>query len=108
MKTVHFLATAALSAVAPWVTASPLDSGSDVPRLQYESAFAGYRPFDETPRADWREVNRVVDEAARSNAGGHAGHGAVPASPAPAATTPNSRPSGGEHRGHSERHGDKR
>lgn len=75
------LAAAIVPAAAPWVAASPLDAAADVPAIRFESAFADYRPYDEAPRDGWREVNRVVDEAARKSTGGHAGRGVVPAAP---------------------------
>lgn len=105
MKTRHVLAAAALSAAVPWAASSPLDPGAAVPALRYESAFAGYRPFDDAPRADWREVNRVVDEAARDAAGGHAGHRPASAPSEPAATTPTAPPAGSGHHGHGAVHG---
>jgi hypothetical protein len=107
----NWILAAALLPAATWVSASPLEANAEVPALGYSSAFADYKPYDEAPRADWREVNRVVDEAARKSGGGHAGHGAAPAPTPPASaapTTPASpRPApsptgghGGAHHGH--------
>jgi hypothetical protein len=76
-------AAATLLLAAPWVAADPLDTGVNVPGLRYQSAFSDYRPYVEVPRADWREVNRTVEEAARQSAGAHAGHGAPASGVAP-------------------------
>lgn len=38
------------------------------PLLTYQSAYEGYRPYAEEPRAPWREVNEAVERV-----GGHAG-----------------------------------
>jgi len=48
----------------------PLDSGANVPPVEFRSAFADYRPFAEQEMQDWRQANEAVREA-----GGHAGHG---------------------------------
>ena len=79
-----------LLAAAQPPAADPLDAAAPVAPLHHRSAFVGYRPLDETERADWREVNGTVDEAARRVGGhaahpGHAGGGAAPPAPAPAA-----------------------
>jgi hypothetical protein len=92
------LAAAIVPAAVPWAAASPLDAAADVPAIRFQSAFADYRPYDEAPRDGWREVNRVVDEAARKSTGGHAGGGVVPAAPAPAPASPDA--GGGRGGGH--------
>lgn len=76
---------------------SPLDAGTAVPALRYDSAFADYRRDEDLPRADWREANRVVEEAARPG-GGHAGQGAA-GRPGDDATPPGGRHPGHTHRG---------
>lgn len=100
MKSI-FTAVALLAAVTTspafaQPAAAATDADAPVPALRHDSAFADYRRDEELPRADWREVNRIVDEAARKG-GGHAGHGAAPA-PAPA-------PGGGMPQGYM-KHGD--
>jgi hypothetical protein len=72
---------AAAQAPAPSAAPDPLDAGAAVPPLQYRSAFSGYRAYEESPRADWREVNRTVDEVARKI--GQGAPGATPAATAP-------------------------
>ncbi|MBK8066019.1 MAG: hypothetical protein IPK29_20155 [Betaproteobacteria bacterium] len=65
----------------------PFDAGAAAAPLQYRSAFGDYRRHDGAERADWREINRTVEEAARKT-DAHAGQGAVSAparAPAPAA-----------------------
>lgn len=74
---------AALLPAAPWAADGPLDASAGAPAVGYSSAFADYRPYDEAARADWREVNRAVEEAARKSGGAHAGHGEAPRAPAP-------------------------
>ena len=83
-------------------------------RLHYESAFADYKPYQDVPVADWRQVNDAVRDAA-TKGGGHAGHGSAtpPASgstaPAgagtPSATPPEKNMGHGGHGGHSEHGG---
>ena len=95
-------AAATLLAAAPWAAADPLDSAVNVPGLRYQSAFSDYRPYAEVPRADWREVNRTVEEAARKSGGAHAGHGAAASGAAPAkpsASGGSAKPDAG-HQGH--------
>lgn len=48
------------------------------PELRYESAFAGYIPYEELVPADWRAVNDAVGQAARKT-GGHAAEVSTPA-----------------------------
>jgi hypothetical protein len=47
----------------------PADSQVNVPRVEYRSAFEGYRPFAEGDLRDWRKSNDDVGAAS-----GHAGH----------------------------------
>ena len=48
---------------------SPADSRSNVPPVEYRSAFEGYRLFADEKLLDWRKSNDEVGAA-----GGHAGH----------------------------------
>lgn len=82
-----FIAAASLAAVIslPMVAQaanSATDANAPVPPLRHDSAFSDYRRDEDIDRADWREVNRVVDDASRKG-GGHAGHGATPAASKP-------------------------
>jgi len=43
-------------------------------QLPFQSAFADYKPYEDVPVADWREVNETVKKAAEKG-DGHAGHG---------------------------------
>jgi hypothetical protein len=63
-----------LPASAASASTSPLDAAAAVPALDYRSAFAGYRPFDDVEAKPWREVN----DRAR-DVGGHAGVVTTPA-----------------------------
>lgn len=51
----------------------PADPKAPVPRTEYRSAFADYRPAVEEKLRPWRESNEAVKEAH-----GHAAHGAKP------------------------------
>lgn len=48
---------------------NPLDPKAQTPRVEFRSAFEGYRSFAEPESRDWRKANEQVREA-----GGHAGH----------------------------------
>lgn len=66
----------ALSACAPFsASAQPTktESSTAPAQLTYRSAFADYKPYEEAPLADWREVNAAVARAP-GGASGHAGH----------------------------------
>lgn len=63
----------------------PADPKAPAPALRYQSAFADYKPWQDTPPGDWRAVNDVVRGAA-AQGGSHAGH-AMPASPPASAPT---------------------
>jgi hypothetical protein len=69
----------------------------------FQSAFADYKPYEDVPVADWREVNDTVKKAAEKG-GGHAGHGTQepPAAEvqAPAAASAPSPAPREEHTGH--------
>jgi hypothetical protein len=88
-----FLPMLSTAQVAP-ATPDPRDAGAAVPPLQYRSAFSDYRPYDESPRADWREVNRTVDEVARKIGQG-----------APGASTAATTATGASGGGHGAAHG---
>lgn len=75
-----------VSAAQPAATANPAAPDAPTPTANYESAFAGYRPFRDEPLAPWREVNNEV-----ARVGGHLGmfggaHAGPGAKPAPATT----------------------
>jgi hypothetical protein len=84
----------------------PADPKTPAPALRYQSAFADYKPWQDTRPGGWRGVNDTVRDAA-AKAGGHAGH-AMPAdtpasTPAPAAKA--SVPAMPGHDGHHKRGG---
>jgi hypothetical protein len=47
----------------------PKDPKAKAPRVEYRSAFEGYRPFADSEPRDWRKSNEEVGAA-----GGHAAH----------------------------------
>lgn len=53
---------------AAWAAAGPLNASDGVHEARHASTFADCRPDDEAHRADWREVSRIVEEAARTSA----------------------------------------
>ena len=66
----------ALALCVPIFSAAQADKGEPpkaTPQLTYKSAFADYKPYQETPLADWRELNDKV-VGAPGGASGHAGH----------------------------------
>jgi len=63
--TIALLFAADVAAQSP---ASPLDPAAPTPPLKYESAFRGYRAFEEAEVKSWRELNNTV-----RSVGGHAG-----------------------------------
>lgn len=72
------LASAAqpLSAVA-----DPADSKAVVPAIRYESAFAGYRRYEEQKLAPWRDLNdQVRKTGATAETGAAARDAVLPAS----------------------------
>jgi len=76
-----------LLAMAQSSAGDPGQANHAVPALRYDSAFADYKPWQETQPADWRAVNDAVRGAAQG--GGHAGHGAsaqAASAPPPAAS----------------------
>jgi hypothetical protein len=81
----------------------PADPKTAAPALRYQSAFADYKPWQDTKPADWRAVNDTVRDAA-GKGGGHAAH-AMPAkspasapAPAPKASAPAMSGHGGHHK----------
>ena len=71
------------------------------PGLRYESAFAGYTPYEETAPADWRAVNDAVGQAARKG-GSHAAAAGVsaPAAPGGKPATPSTPSDSDAHNAH--------
>ena len=80
MKTLQTMACAIAFAV-PHVVAAQANppenpsAATTASQLTYESAFQDYRPYEDVPVADWRQVNDTVRHAA-TKGGGHGGHGA--------------------------------
>ena len=83
----------------------PADPKAPAPALRYPSAFADYKPWQETKPGDWRAVNDNVRQGG-PNSGGHAGHQMSPTAPA-AASAP-AAPSPAPPRGAHPPHGGKR
>jgi hypothetical protein len=70
---------AALAACLPLLVAAQIaktDAPMVVPQLTYRSAFADYKPYKDTPLANWREVNDIV-AGTMADASGHEGHSMV-------------------------------
>jgi hypothetical protein len=96
-----------LLAIAQAGRPDPADPKAAAPALHYPSAFADYKPWQDTKPADWRAVNATVRDTA-AKGGGHAGH-AMPANPsasAPAAASKAAAPAMPGHGGHHQ-HGGK-
>lgn len=84
----------------------PADAQAPASPLRYQSAFAGYKPWQEVKPGNWRQLNDdlATPSGAPSGHTGHSGHGAAArpaatpppgpsAAPAPAAPRlPGSRP----------------
>ncbi|RZJ19898.1 MAG: hypothetical protein EOO54_14380 [Haliea sp.] len=83
-----WVAAATLMGLPPMVPAqaNPADPQAAAPALPYNSAFSGYKPWQDIQPGSWREVNDTVRDA--SPGGGHAGHGAASATPPQAAPRP--------------------
>ena len=76
------LSTSAVAlAAAP--SPDPAEPTAAAPDSKYDSAFAGYRPFRETPPANWPALNAEVGAI-----GGHVGMFRGSATAAPAAGKP--------------------
>ncbi|HET9976874.1 MAG TPA: hypothetical protein VFQ20_05520 [Burkholderiaceae bacterium] len=52
-----FVAAPALAAPRP----DPADPAASTPRLEHRSALAGYQRHADTPAADWRSANQLVE-----------------------------------------------
>jgi hypothetical protein len=91
-----------LLALAQAGPVDPSDSKASAPTLRYRSAFADYRPWQDTKPGDWRAANDKVRDAAAKGSG-HAGH-ATPATPPAAASAPGSNASGSAVSGHGGHH----
>lgn len=81
----------ALVASAQGAPDDPASPTASAPPLRYQSAFAGFRAFDDAGIGSWKAVNDRVREAAAQTPGNadHGGapampHGGTPASAAPA------------------------
>jgi len=84
-----------MAATAHAQSADGANPKSVAPRLQYQSAFTDYKPWQDLPLRDWRAVNDTVRDATAAGAG-HAAHSATPS---PAAASAPARPKSG-HAGH--------
>ncbi len=86
--------------------AGPADPDTAAPQAPYESAFAGYRNYQDEKSASWREVNdevgRVGGHAGIFGGAGHAGHGpTMPLThPPSAASKPQQMPHSMHGKGH--------
>ena len=80
MKTLQTMACAIAFAM-PHVVAAQANppekdaAATTTSQLTYKSAFHDYRPYEDVPVADWRQVNDTV-RAAAAEGGGHGSHGA--------------------------------
>ena len=80
MKTFQTMACAIAFAM-PHVVAAQANppenpaAATAAPQLTFKSAFDNYKPYEDVPVADWRQVNETVRDAA-AKGGGHAGHDA--------------------------------
>ena len=63
------LAIAGCAAAQAEMRPNPKDARSDVPPVEYRSAFEGYRAFADQDLADWRKANEEVSRPAE-----HGGH----------------------------------
>ncbi len=80
MKALQTMACAFACALSYTVLAQANPPENDIAaatasQLTYRSAFHDYRPYEDVPVADWRQVNNTVRHAA-TKGGGHGGHGA--------------------------------
>jgi hypothetical protein len=89
-----------LLAVAQAGRPDPADPKAAAPALRYQSAFADYKPWQDTKPGDWRAVNDIVRDAAAKGSG-HAGDAMpadTPASAPPKAAAPAMPGDGGHHK----------
>ena len=66
----------ALATCAPFLAAAQpykIEPPKTTPQLTYKSAFADYKPYQDAPLANWRELNDKV-AGVPGGASGHAGH----------------------------------
>jgi hypothetical protein len=66
----------ALAACVPLLSTAQADRTAPpkaTPQLTYQSAFSDYKPYKDTPLANWRELNDAV-AGTPGGASGHAGH----------------------------------
>lgn len=89
MKTHQTMACAIAFAMPQFATAQAAPempaASTAASQLHFPSAFADYKPYEDVPLADWRQVNEIVRRSAEKGSGkggGHDGHG----SQEPAAT----------------------
>lgn len=78
--------------------AKPADTASAAQPLRYQSAFSGYRPWQDIAPGDWRAINDSL-----RGTGGHTGHGSaapVQANPAPSGAGPGHQAPAAGHGGH--------
>lgn len=67
--------------------AEPPGPKASAPALRYQSAFADYRPWQDIPPGDWRQLNAALaptpgGASAHASHAGHAAGGSGPAAPA--------------------------
>ena len=84
-------------AFAQAVRADPADANGPAPALRYQSAFADYKPWQDTRPGDWRAVNDNVRQAGIRSS--HPGH-PMSAVPAVAASAPVAKPPAPAHGSH--------
>jgi hypothetical protein len=82
-----------LAALAQPANTDPGKSGAREPRLQYRSAFADYKPWQDTKPGDWKAMNDAVGKSGGHSTGMPAGAASAPASSA-------SKPAMPDHSGH--------
>ena len=77
----------------------PADPKAPAPAMRYQSAFADYKPWQDTKAGDWRAVNDNVRDAA-AKGGGHSVPSAPPASAPPSEASAPAMPTHGGHHMH--------
>jgi hypothetical protein len=80
-------------ALAQPANPDPRKPGATAPRLQYRSAFADYKPWQDTKPGDWKAMNDAVGKSGGHSMGMPMG---AASAPAPAA----SKPAMPDHSGH--------
>lgn len=100
------LAALPVLAAQPSPATNPASPDAPVRQSAYESAFAGYRTYQDEKPASWREVNdevgRIGGQAGIFGGAGHAGHSSPKPStnPPPAASKPKQAPHSMHGKGH--------